>query len=70
MSYYPDKVGYVTPGVILMFNSQEETELRERDKYVPSDLAVSVKPKMIYASNATNWENDRYTARLRFRKEQ
>ena len=71
MSIYPDKVGYVTPGVILMVNNQEETELRGRDKYVPSDVTVSVtvKPKMIYASNATNWENDRCTARLRFRKE-
>ena len=71
MSDYPDKVGYVTPGVILMVNNQEETELRGRDKYVPSEVTVSVtvKPKMICPSNATYWENDRYTARGRFRKE-
>ena len=71
MSDYPEKCGYVTPGVILMVNDQEEVEFRGRDKFVPKDVTVSVtaKPKMVYPSNPTNWENDRYTIRLEFRKE-
>ena len=35
MSDYPEKCGYVTPGVILMVNDQEEVEFRGRDKFVP-----------------------------------
>ena len=71
MSDYPEKCGYVTPGVILMVNDQEEVEFRGRDKFVPKDVTVSVtaKPKMVYPSNPTNWENDRYIIRLEFRKE-
>ena len=45
MSDHPDQVGYVTPGFILMLNDQDETELRGRDKYVPSDVTVSVTVK-------------------------
>ena len=71
MSDYPEKCRYVTPGVILMVNDQEEVEFRGRDKFVRKDVTVSVtaKPKMVYPSNPTNWENDRYTIRLEFRKE-
>ena len=52
-------------------NDQEEVKLRGRDKFVPKDGTVSVtaKPKMVYPSNPTNWENDRYTIRLEFKKE-
>ena len=40
MSDYPEKCGYVTPGVILMVNDQEEVEFRGRDKFVPKDVSV------------------------------
>ena len=32
-------------------------------------VSVTAKPEMVYPSNPINWENDRYTIRLEFRKE-
>ena len=70
-SDYPEKCGYITPGVILMVNDEEEIEFRGRDKFVPTDLtvAVTVKPRMVCSSNATNWETDRCATRLQFGNE-
>ena len=51
-----------------MVNDEEEIEFRGRDKFVPTDLTVTatVKPRMVYLSHVTNWENDRYATRLQF----
>ena len=70
-SDYPNKVGYVTPGVILLVNSMSEIEYKGRDKFVPKDVTVTVtcKPKLLYPSSATNWANDMYAIRLNFREE-
>ena len=35
MSDYPEKCGYVTPGVILMVNDQEEVEFRGETSLFP-----------------------------------
>ena len=68
---YPDPVGYILPGVILMVNNTEEVEHRGCDKIVPTDVTVSVtcKPKHIYPSSATNWANDLFTNRYLFKNE-
>lgn len=68
---YPDPVGYVAPGVILMVNDMKEVEYKGRDKFVPGDVTVSVtcKPKHIYPSSATNWANDLFANRYIFRNE-
>lgn len=70
-SDYPDSVGCVSPGVILMVNDMKEVELKGRDKFVATDVTVSVtcKPKHIYPSSATNWANDLAACRYRFRNE-
>ena len=70
-SDYPDKFGYVAPGVILLVNSMSEIEYKGRDKFVSEDVTVTVtcKPKLLYPSSATNWANDMYAIRLNFREE-
>ncbi|CAH3166202.1 unnamed protein product, partial [Porites evermanni] len=67
-SDYPASAGYVSPGVILMVNDMKEVELKGRDKFVATDVTVSVtcKPKHIYPSSATNWANDLVACRYRF----
>ena len=54
-----------------MVSDEEEIEFRGRDKFALTDLtvALTVKPRMVYSSNVTNWENDRYATRLQFRNE-
>ena len=49
----------------------KDFEHQGRDKFVPENVTVSVtvKPKKIYPSNVSNWENDRYVATLNFREE-
>ena len=68
---YPDRVGYVAPGVKLMVNDMKEVEHRGHDKFIPKDVTVSVtcKPKHIYPSSATNWANDLFANRYVFRNE-
>ena len=39
-SDYPEKCGYITLGVILMVNDEEEIQFRGRDKFAPTDLTV------------------------------
>ena len=39
---YPDPVGYVSPGVILLVNDMKEVEHRGRDKFFQTDVTVSV----------------------------
>ena len=70
-SDYPDPVGYVSPGVILMVNDMKEVEHGNSKSFVPTDVTVSVtcKPKKIYPSTATNWANDMVAIRHLFREE-
>lgn len=70
-SDYPDTVGYVSPGVILLVNEMEEVEHQGRDKFTPTDVTVTVtcKPKHVYPSSATNWANDMFSVRYCMCKE-
>lgn len=70
-SDYPDTVGYVSPGVILLVNEMEEVEHLGRDRFTQADVTVTVtcKPKHLYLSSATNWANDMFSTRYCFRKE-
>lgn len=70
-SDYPDTVGYVSPGVVLMVNNMKELQHKGRDKFVPTDLSIGVicKPKHVYPSTATNWANDLFSIRYTFRSE-
>ena len=63
---FPDKVGYVTRGVILLINDMEETK-----DHNGKDVSVSVtcKPKYNYGSTSTNWANDMYATRMKFPEE-
>ena len=69
-SDYPDNVGYVSPGVILV-NEMDEIEHEDKDKFSPTDVTVTVtcKPKYVYSSSATNWANDLFSVGCRFRRE-
>ena len=69
-SDFPDNVGYVSPGVILV-NEMDEIEHEDKDKFSPTDVMVTVtsKPKYVYSSSATNWANDLFSVRYRFRRE-
>ena len=64
---YPDPVGYVSPGVILLVNNMKETEHKGSDKFVSDGVSIYVncKPKHVYPSTATNWSNDLFLARYR-----
>ena len=68
---YPDPVGYVSPGVILLVNNMKETEHKGSDKFVSDGVSIYVncKPKHVYPSTATNWSNDLFLARYRFQYE-
>ena len=68
---FPDKCGYVAPGVNLIINEMKEKEIKGRDVYASTDVTVSVtcKPKVCYGSSATNWANDAYKDRLTFPEE-
>lgn len=70
-SDYPDPVGYVSSGVVLLVNDMEEVEHNGDDKFKPKDLTVTVtcKPKYVYPSSATNWANNMFAVRYLFRKE-
>ena len=71
-SDYPDSVGYVSPGVILVVNEMDEIEHQGKDiKFTPTDVTVTVtcKPKHVYCSSATNWAIDLFSVRYLFRKE-
>lgn len=70
-SDYPDPVGYVSPGVVLLINDMKEIDHEGKDKFVPTNVTVTVtcKPKHSYPSTATNWANDLTTTRYLFRKE-
>lgn len=70
-SDYPDTVGYVSPGVILLVNDMEEVSHDGNDMFKPEDVTVTVtcKPKYVYPSSATNWANDMFAVRYLFRKE-
>lgn len=70
-SDYPDPVGYVSPGVIVMVNNMEEVWHDNKDTFKPGDASISVtcKPKYVYPSSATNWANDMFAVRYVYRKE-
>ena len=70
-SDYPKSCGYISPGVIMMVNEMDEVESNGDDKYSPADVTISVncKPKSIYSSDSTDWANNLYANRLRFRDE-
>ena len=55
----------------LTVNDMKEVEHGGRNKFVPSDVTVSVmcKPKHIYPSSATNWANDLVANRYLFLNE-
>lgn len=68
---FPEKVGYVAPGVHLIIKDMKESERNGRDSYSIAEAKISVtcKPKMVYSSSATCWANDMYEDRLRYWKE-
>ena len=68
---YPDPVGYVAPGVVLVVNEMKEVEYQGGDKFHPTNVTINVtcKPKHIYPSSATNWTNDLISTRYNFRQE-
>lgn len=68
---FPEKCGYVAPGVHLIINDMEEKTLNEKDKFALTDATISVicKPKQLYNSSATNWANDMYSTRLEYPEE-
>ena len=70
-SDYLKSCGYISPGVIMTVNEMDEVERNGDDKYSPADVTISVncKPKSIYSSDSTNWANNLYANRLRFRDE-
>ena len=70
-SDYPDTVGYVSPGVILIVKDMDEIEHQGRDKFTTTDQTVTVtcKAKYIYPSTATNWQNDLFAVRYLYRDE-
>lgn len=70
-SDYPDSVGYVSPGVILIVKDMQEIEHQGRDTYKTTDQTVTVtcKPKYIYPSTATNWQNDLFAIRYLYKDE-
>ena len=70
-SDYPDPVGYVSPGVVLLVNDMKEIDHEGKDKFVPTNVRVTVtcKPKHSYPSTATNWANDLTATRYLFCKE-
>lgn len=70
-SDYPDTVGYVSPGVILLVNDMKEVQHEVRDKFTTTDSTVTVtcKPKHVYPSSATNWHNDMFAVRYFYREE-
>ena len=63
---FADSVGYVAPGVNLIIEDMEESQLRGRDTFAISDATINVtcKPKLLHKSSATNWANDAYHDRL------
>lgn len=70
-SDYPDSVGYVSPGVILIVKDIQEIEHQGTGTYKTTDQTVTVtcKPKYIYPSTATNWQNDLFAIRYLYREE-
>ncbi len=70
-SDYPDPVRYVSPGVVLLVNDMKEIDHEGKDKFVPTNVTVTVtcKPKHSYPSTATNWANDLTATQYLFRKE-
>ncbi len=70
-SDYPDTVGYVSPGVILLVNEMKELWHEGKDSFSLMDCTVTVtcKPKYVYPSTATNWQNDIFATRYLFPEE-
>lgn len=71
-SDYPDTVGYVSPGVIMVVKSMKQVADHEgNDNYSVSDslITATCKPKHYYSSSATNWQNDMAAIRYLFREE-
>lgn len=69
---FPDKVGYVAPGVTLIINDMKEVvDENGKDSYAMTDAipVVNCKPKYIYDSSSTKWANDMYYTRLCFPEE-
>ncbi|CAG2213077.1 unnamed protein product [Mytilus edulis] len=65
---FPEKCGYIAPGVNLIIHDMEENNVKGRDTFSVKNVTVSVtcKPKLVYSSSATNWANDAYMDRLVF----
>ena len=68
---FPEKAGYVAPGVNLMIKDVEQKTIDGHDVFVTKDVTISVttKPKLVYSSSATHWANDAYKDRLLFPEE-
>ena len=71
---FPEKAGYVAPGVNLMINViaiEQQIDAGGRDVFATKDVTISVtcKPKYVYSSSATHWANDAYKDRLLFPEE-
>ena len=69
LSDYPDTVGYVSPGVILLVNNMKETSHKENDSFSMTDATVTCKPKYVYPITAMNWQNDIFAVRYLFPEE-
>jgi hypothetical protein len=66
---FPEKYGYVAPGVHLIIKDMQENESADgRDIFSITQATISVtcKPTILYSSSATNWSNDYYADRIRY----
>jgi hypothetical protein len=68
---FPEKAGYVSPGVSLIIKDMVEKRINDRDTFATTDVTISVtcKPKVSYPSSASNWANDMYMDRMEFPEE-
>ena len=69
---FPEKYGYVAPGVHLIIGDMNETKtLDGQDRFSISQATINVtcKPKIIYSSSASNWSNEAYADRIRYPEE-
>ena len=53
---FPDKAGYIAPGVNLIISDMEELDKAGKDVYATNNVTISVtcKPKICYNSSSTN----------------
>lgn len=68
---FPDKVGYVAPGVCLFILDMEENQGNNwwnvfSTHASPATISVASKPKMLCGCSVTNWANCAYADRILF----